>query len=470
MATDTLKKVNKNEVAGMDCVIPPDLFPLPLTTFEQYMLTDDRPDYPMGFVIEITLSGPLEREVFEAAIDQATRRHPLLVAIVAKSSRRLSWENSHQKPTVYWEENLNDREPLSIEHLDLRSKPGLETTVHDEGTQSRVSFLFHHAVVDGVGAMHFIGDLLAIYGQCTSGSNDQWPELSEVEPSLLLQRGQLHANNSPLNHSWLRTFRHLYEFLRYYPSGIASRRSSRKSSKAEPRQPFLTRILNRGELTTIKNEAIRLNVTPNDIYVANLFQAIKTWNSLQGRVCSKECYRVGIPASLRTPVHDHSPAANIVSYIFLNQPGKTIENRKDLIHDIHQRTTQILSSTDSRLTLHCLKVGLWVPGLLSLVMNLPLRLSTATLANVGDVKRQLNCRFPMKKGKCVAGSVTLEGLFGAAPIRKGTAVGISVGSYAGQLLMNFNCDPRCFSIEEAEQFADLFVSLLLNNNRNKIDD
>ena len=226
--------------------------------------------------------------------------------------------------------------------------------------------------------------------------------------------------------------------------------------------PFRTRILSKSQLLAIQKEAARLAVTPNDIYIASLFQAIKAWNALQGENSSKACYRVGIPASLRTPAHDHSPAANIISFIFLNQRGKTITDRDELIRGLHKTTTQILSSTASRLVLRCLKVVQFIPGLSSLLLKLPLRFSTAMLANVGNVQRQLNSHFPMSQKKCVAGSVVLEGLFGAAPIRKGTPVGISVGVYAGELLINFNCDPRYFSDEESEEFADLFVSTLLN--------
>jgi hypothetical protein len=73
----------------------------------------------------------------------------------------------------------------------------------------------------------------------------------------------------------------------------------------------------------------------------------------------------------------------------------------------------------------------------------------------------LNARFPLRHGKCVAGSVVLEGLFGAAPIRRGTDIGTSLGTYAGRLLVNFNCNPRVFTREDMEEFADLFVATLL---------
>ncbi|HCO24091.1 MAG TPA: hypothetical protein DIT97_13975 [Gimesia maris] len=457
MAIDVLQKIK--------VPVPADLFPLALTTFEKYMVSDDCPDYPMGFVIEITLSGQLDRERFESALDLATRRHPLLLATISTSSHRLLWQYSNQVPTVQWYEEPDTDDSVATGYINLRNMPGLKTVVWHETEKSRVSFLFHHAVVDGIGAMHFIGDLLAIYGQSTCALDDRQPELSTVISSTLHQRGELYPKDSQLDHSWLRTLRHLYEFMRYYPSGIASTNSEPYVSESKSRRPFLTRVLDRSQLTTIKNEAARLNVAPNDIYIANLFRTIKEWNQLHGRKIRKECYRIGIPASLRTPTHDNSPAANVLGFVFLNQPGKTIQDRDGLVQDIHKRTSQILSSTDSRLFSNFIKVGFSIPMLMSSLLKLPLRFSTATLANVGDVKRQLNSRFPLHKRKCIAGSVALEGLFGAAPIRKGTSVGLSLGTYTGRLLMNFNCDPTCFSRAESEQFADLFVSNLLDHNQ-----
>lgn len=54
------------------------LFPLPLTTFEKYMLLDDRADYPMAFVIQLKLSGELRRSAFESSLEETLSRHPLL--------------------------------------------------------------------------------------------------------------------------------------------------------------------------------------------------------------------------------------------------------------------------------------------------------------------------------------------------------------------------------------------------------
>ena len=66
------------------------LFPLPLSTFERYMLADDRPEYPMAFVARVKLCGTLRREVFGAALDETLSRHPLFCALVAFGVRWLA--------------------------------------------------------------------------------------------------------------------------------------------------------------------------------------------------------------------------------------------------------------------------------------------------------------------------------------------------------------------------------------------
>ena len=54
------------------------IFPLPLTPFEEYMLTDDRPGCPMTFLFRLRFSGRFRREAFASALRTAVSRHPLL--------------------------------------------------------------------------------------------------------------------------------------------------------------------------------------------------------------------------------------------------------------------------------------------------------------------------------------------------------------------------------------------------------
>ena len=59
------------------------LFPLHLSPIEIYMLADDHPGHSMSFVVQVRLSGRIEREAFESALDVALDRHPLLRAHIA---------------------------------------------------------------------------------------------------------------------------------------------------------------------------------------------------------------------------------------------------------------------------------------------------------------------------------------------------------------------------------------------------
>ena len=64
------------------------IFPLALAPFEEYMLADDRPAYPMTFFLRLRLAGRFGLETFPQALRTAVSRHPLLSALVRQVGRR----------------------------------------------------------------------------------------------------------------------------------------------------------------------------------------------------------------------------------------------------------------------------------------------------------------------------------------------------------------------------------------------
>ena len=78
------------------------LFPLHLTSFEHYMVVDDRPRYPMTFIVQLELSGELQSASFDDAIEKALKRHPLLTAVVGpgKSGKDCWIAAPHLRPYV----------------------------------------------------------------------------------------------------------------------------------------------------------------------------------------------------------------------------------------------------------------------------------------------------------------------------------------------------------------------------------
>ncbi len=79
------------------------LFPLPLSAFERYMLSDDRPDYPMVFATQLRLSGEIDRPAFESSFGEARLASPLAVCAGAAPrgpARSGCWPKTAGRPSI----------------------------------------------------------------------------------------------------------------------------------------------------------------------------------------------------------------------------------------------------------------------------------------------------------------------------------------------------------------------------------
>ena len=138
------------------------IFPLPLTPFEEYMLTDDRPGCPMTFLFRLRFSGRFRREAFASALRTAVSRHPLLRAIVRpggeigrSGSRPMLGNRGWSDATGLADGSLPHADPM-----DLSVAPGLRLWLSESEKATDLVAQFHHASCDGLGAMAFLEDLL----------------------------------------------------------------------------------------------------------------------------------------------------------------------------------------------------------------------------------------------------------------------------------------------------------------------
>ena len=441
---------------------PQQVFPLRMTAFEQFMLADDRPRYPMGFFIEIEVSGRLQQSEFEMAVKGALSRHPLLDACVQSTWRGKEWIPANDSPRVSWTDDKPALPTISQRFIDLRKEAGVRIFVGFRPEASRVVFQFHHAATDGIGAIQFIGDILAIYGQATCSRSHNAPELEPVDLDSLALRGQRFDPNWEHQGSLVESLGRIAEIVGVHPCVLsAPAGSSAIDVDTIDPNPFVTRVIERNEVQQLKQSAARQGVTPNELYTLAMFRTLHAWNERCGRSCDSKSIRIGLPASLRTPAHDASPAANILSLMFVTQKGRAVHDSDALLRFIHRDINRIMSAGDHAVFALIMQLTQRVPGGLNLLTGMPRRIATAMLANVGEVKRQLRNRFPLVSRKCVAGNITLEHLLGAAPIRPGTRLGTSLGTYATRLFINFNVDPYLLTREQAQQIADDYVSRLI---------
>ena len=151
------------------------LFPLPLTAFERYMLADDRPSHPMAFAVKLRLGGQIGRDLFERSLRYALGRHPLLHALIDSADRYHPYwiPAGDLPPDVDWDTAAAPLKCTPSVSIDLTSRPGLRVWVRQGEREAEVTFEFHHACCDGLGAARFIGDILAAYGIHCDGAARQ---------------------------------------------------------------------------------------------------------------------------------------------------------------------------------------------------------------------------------------------------------------------------------------------------------
>ena len=75
-----------------------DIFPLPLTPFEQAMVIDDRRTYPMNCGAEFVFLGEGDPRALQSAFKKAVARHPMLRAGLHQDRRGgLSWVRNRKQ-------------------------------------------------------------------------------------------------------------------------------------------------------------------------------------------------------------------------------------------------------------------------------------------------------------------------------------------------------------------------------------
>jgi NRPS condensation-like uncharacterized protein len=430
------------------------------------MVKDDSESYPMTFVLIVTLKGNLDRTIFEQAVQFALKRHPLLMSKVQNvRGKGLCWlPVDDLRPQIDWRETgpLN---PPRHERIDLQNEIGLRIWVDWKAASSELVFQFHHACTDGLGGVQFIGDLLADYGMKTTPEGGELPEIEPVRFDRLRARATFSAAESEappktVSCPFMLT-RRLIKLIRRQPTPLAAP----QRTPAETRLAFpaiISRMIERPVLQQLKVVAARHGVELNDLYLREMFQTVRDWNQRYGKGSDDQWLRIGMPTSLRTPLHDQMPAANVVSYMFLTRRAGDCQKPDELLADIHRQTSTIVNQQQGRFLAIGLKYVLKIPGMLWGLLRMNRCYTSVILTNVGDIRRQFTARFPLKQARCVAGNVTLDVLTGAVPVRPNTRLSTSVGTYGGNLYINMHCDPHSFTQQQAEELADLYLTRLKN--------
>ncbi|APZ95602.1 hypothetical protein [Fuerstiella marisgermanici] len=434
-----------------------DMFPLTLSDFEHYAFRDDSADHPMVIVLRTSFEGQLNESAFRQALDITLLDNPLLRAVVDESGWRSEWRLlKNHKPTLTAISYDSEAPPLHcpLQRIDLRNEAGVTFQLRLCADRGVLITHFHHACVDGIGAIRFIGDVFAHYGQLTASSADERPRVRRPNPQRLLSRGtkamagDQRKPRAPIGHTLLETCR---LFLRKSYCLVRCGESSAPPGKQETNNIIATRVLPRSVLKQLRELAASNGATVNDLCMMVFLQKTAMWSSNSPGAKRRDLFRILMPVSMRTPDHDDISAANVVSYVFHSFRRHEILSSESLLEAIRNKSQQMLNRNEAAAMLHGFALTRWIPGLFRLSQIAQPNFATAVMTNVGEVRRIFENRFPLIHGRAIAGNVVIQRIDGVAPVRSNTNMTMAFGTYGGELIMHLNRNTHLFSSADADE-------------------
>ena len=436
-----------------------------MAAFERYMLADDRPDYPMAFAVTLQLAGKVDREALEQSLSDALGRHPLLHALVDRTIRRRPcWVSAGDRPPeLDWDvEGVPLGCPRSVA-MDLTSRPGLRVWVRQGGCVAELTLQFHHSCCDGIGALRFIGDVLAAYGIRTADGRDK-PMPRPVDAGRLATRGNLgRGDESTLERAiaLLGALPHMLKFVGCRPvplSGPTDLPPVEPETSTLP--PIGRHVFSEAQTQRLRDVAARRGTTLNDLLLRDMFLAINEWNSLsRGR--PRGWLRVSMPTNLRGPGDEQMPASNFVSLTFLTRRPRALRNPRKLLVGIQRETASIKRIRRGLCFIRVIEAAQAICGEMPRLFVGRRCRATAVLSNLGNIERSLAATFPHNADRIVAGNLTLEAITTAPPIRPNTPAAFMAYSYAGRLNIAALFDRQVFTRGQARTFLREYTDRLL---------
>lgn len=440
------------------------VFPLHLTPFENYMLVDDRPAYPMTFVVQLRFTGAINREAFEKAVPLSLRHHPLLQANIGPGKGgKESWvEAKNSLPYIHW--GASD-EPIDFpdrEFLDLRNEIGLRIFVRSSENESVVTTQFHHAACDGIGSYHYLGDLLFEYTKLCDGEVERDIELPIQR---LKGRGKSSYNlndfrlpNGKYQAAWAEAWKHLSSFNKILVS------EKRKPAGFRASFPAIeSYVFEKKQYKELRLAAKAKGQVVNDLLIEKLFETLLMWDQMHQRFSHKRYACIMMPMNLREQGDEDISACNVVAHSFIKRKWPDLKDRETfrsklgvellkLKHDRHKTKFMHLMASSYR----------YYPRFLKLAMDLKRGFATAILSNTGDPTKQFHAKFPTEEGgRLRFGNLILEDISGVPPMRPGTSATISAFTYRRVLKICLRCDPNEFSKHDTRAMLELYIKNIL---------
>jgi NRPS condensation-like uncharacterized protein len=358
----------------------------------------------------------------------------------------------------------------------LRSETGLRIWVRQGDGAAQVTLQFHHACCDAIGALRFIGHLLAAYDARTASEGVCQPRfatLNRCDLSDLLRRGQFAVPQSAQKNRMRTLWAGIVDGVRWLkrrPAILCPNMAAPPGKSASQNTPAVRSFLeihhhafDRPETQKLRQLATRQGVTVNALLLRDMFQTLQQWNAGQASASAKRWLRIAVPVNLKYGEHDRTSATNGVSYTFVTRHRNQCTATQDLhalLRGIHQETDVTTRTRRALMFLRSFRSMECIPGAIRFFMRSNRCFATVVLSNLGEMGLQFGKQFPCESGKIMAGNLVLEEIFAAPPVRPNTRAAFMAGTYDECLWVCLRSDPHVFTADESQRLLSLYVDRL----------
>lgn len=436
---------------------------MPLAPLEEYMLLDDRADYPMISFYILRFSGSLTRTVFERALCEVIKKYPRLCAIASRTCHgKWHWlPAGKDHEFILWTNNKTDLVPRMP--FDIRVRPGVFLTACQTATGTDLLFQFHHSCCDGKESFSFIGDVFAAYTALSDSSSSKIfsSDCPPEEPNVDKRDGAGFTwRNVPRA---IRRVRRILESMRVFfmRSPIPLIPAGPANSENSVCPDLLSRISTRFDVDETERllvAARKQGVMGNDLLVRDIFQAIGTWMQRNAPTDSQDWLRFCVPVDIRMHEELRNLKGNGASYIFLDRRLCDLNDPDRLLSGIHQEMEVIKRRRLDLTFIRGMRILSMFPGARKWIIARNTCQATCVVTNLGRILNRH--RLPRREGRIVLGEGVLENIEIIAPLRPLTSVAFAIHYYARMLAITLHYDSLFFTKRQAEEMLTLYTYFL----------
>lgn len=432
---------------------------VPLTPFEHYMMADDRPDYPMVSWMCANFTGTFDRHIFERALREALKRHPLLRSYILGSATdrrsKIFWiPAKNDWPHVDWADKGT---PLNFPHsevIDLHQEIGIRCFIRESQNKTQLFLQTHHACCDGMGMMGFFEDFLMAYAVFHPVTNEPI-NLRPIQVQVPLNRDKFKLSGIEqlmmMTHALKRVVS--FFFNQFEPLSLPNPPPSTDKNCV---QTFVYEgyRFSDSEIQALRQIAVRYRVTLNELLLASLFLALNQWNKCYG-FGNGHPIRIAVPISLHHLAENPAAAPNLMSLVFLHRNQESFHSLYSLLEGIHHEMQSILKWKFGLTFLKVFRLLGKMKGGVAWMLRGERAYSSVIFSFLGEVLKYAS--LPRINDRIIVGNMILESLDGFPPLRPKTHVSFGAGIYAGRLGISMHYNHLLFQAHQARELLNMVV-------------